>query len=267
MCVEREYFHISNQTTWDDARNHCQICYKDLTPITPTNAEVIGFNLSSDYWVGLRQIMNGSNFWQRWVNGEPVLYQNWYPGHPIPKKKPEPQPTCPPPPPSSPPTPAPPINNTKPEVFQCPAFAKLCSCLTSHENNSHDFDPSIIYNIHNDTFLSGLMWCPALSKLCACLNSSEDNETFITESTTVLTTSSLLTTPATTMLPAISFPQITISEPEYIEDSCVALLIFGMWQEKQCNETLPYICYDGKYLRLTLIYSNFIQGIILLVAA
>lgn len=33
---------------------------------------------------------------------------------------------------------------------------------------------------------------------------------------------------------------------KYIEDSCVALLSFGMWKEKLCNESLPFICYDGK---------------------
>lgn len=52
-------------------------------------------------------------------------------------------------------------------------------------------------------------------------------------------------------------------EPEYIEDSCVALLSFGMWQEKKCSEALPYICYDGKdfhfflkqHLSLTLIFT------------
>lgn len=242
MSAERDYFPILNQTTWAVARNHCQICYKDLSPITPTNAEVIGLMLNSDYWIGLRRNMNGSKFWSRWVNGEPVLYQNWYPGHPVPKKKPVPQPTCPPPPP-----PPPVINNTKPEVLQCPAFAKLCSCLNSSED---DIDPTTMYNIYNNnTSPLGIMWCPALLKLCTCLNSSKDNQTSITKPTTVFTTSTYVTSPTSptpTMLLSTSSPEIIISEPEYIEDSCVVLLSFGMWQEKQCNESLPYICYDGK---------------------
>ncbi|KAK3566735.1 hypothetical protein QTP86_004457 [Hemibagrus guttatus] len=173
--------------------------------------------------------MSGSKFWSQWANGEPVLYQNWYPGHPVPKKKPEPQPTCPPPPA---------INNTKTEVMQCPAFMNLCDCLNSSSGYDDDFiwGPTEMFNT-----TPGKKWCPALAKLCDCLNSTEKNETSLTQSTTTL---------APTTLPSTSTisPASTISsdlEPEYIEDSCVVLLSFGMWQEKRCNEFLPYICYDG----------------------
>lgn len=260
MYAERDYFRESNLTTWDDARNHCQICYKDLTTITPTNAESLGLNLTSDYWIGLRQNISGSKFWSRWANGEPVLYQNWYPGHPVPKKIPQPQPTCPTPPA---------VNNTKTEVMQCPAFAKLCACLNSSADIYGDLfpEPTTMLNTTSNNTAPEMMWCPALVNLCACLNSSEDNNTSITEPTPHTVTS-----PTPPMLPSTSFPASTISyelEPEYIEDSCVALLSFGMWQEKQCNESLPYICYDGKDLYsliLTLIYKNYMQGIILLLA-
>ncbi|KAK3546448.1 hypothetical protein QTP70_026303, partial [Hemibagrus guttatus] len=231
ICAEREYFYKPNLTTWDNARLQCQACYKDLTTITPLNAEVIGLNLTSDYWIGLRQNMSGSKFWSQWANGEPVLYQNWYPGHPVPKKKPEPQPTCPPPPA---------INNTKTEVMQCPAFMNLCDCLNSSSGYDDDFiwGPTEMFNT-----TPGKKWCPALAKLCDCLNSTEKNETSLTQSTTTL---------APTTLPSTSTisPASTISsdlEPEYIEDSCVVLLSFGMWQEKRCNEFLPYICYDERF--------------------
>lgn len=242
MYAERDYFYKPNQTTWENARFECQKCYKDLTTITPTNAESLSSNITSDYWIGLRQNISGSKFWSRWVNGEPVIYQNWYPGHPVPKKKPEPPLICPCPPPPPPP---PIINNTKTEVMQCPAFAKLCACLNSSKSNDYDYflEPTTINSTVSE------MWCPALAKLCACMNSSEDNETLITESTTVFTPSTFVTSPTPTMLLSTSSPAINISvdlEPAYIEDSCVALLSFGMWQEKQCNLTLPYICYDGK---------------------
>ncbi|XP_053486089.1 receptor-type tyrosine-protein phosphatase eta [Ictalurus furcatus] len=233
ICAERDYFYEPDNATWDKARLNCQECYKDLTTITPANAEILGLNLTSDYWIGLRQNINGSKFWSRWANGEPVLYQNWYPGHPVPKKKPEPQPTCPTPPA---------INNTKIEVMQCPAFTKLCACL----NSSDDNDNYLTWETNN----SSVMWCPALAELCACLNSSREPETSITESTTVFTTSNFVTSPTPTTLAPTSSPASTISndlEPEYIEDSCVALLSFGMWQEKKCSEALPYICYDERF--------------------
>ncbi|XP_034159920.2 receptor-type tyrosine-protein phosphatase eta [Pangasianodon hypophthalmus] len=240
ICAERVYFHGPRPATWDNARLYCQACYTDLTTITLANAEVLGLNLTSDYWIGLRQNMSGSKFWSRWANGEPVLYQNWYPGHPVPKKKPEPQPTCPTPPA---------INNTKTEVMQCPAFAKLCECLNASGGNDEDliFESTTMFNTTINSTVTGMMWCPTLAKLCACLNSSEDNETSITESTTVFTT---VTSPTPTVLVTTSSPTSTTSndlEPEYIEDSCVALLSFGMWQEKQCNEFLPYICYDERF--------------------
>lgn len=202
MCVERNYFYKPGPATWDDARHHCQACFKDLTTITPTNAEFLGLNLTSDYWIGLRKNISGSIFWSRWANGEPVLYQNWYPGHPVLKKKPG---------------------------MQCPAFTKLCACLNSSEDNRT---------------MSGMMWCPALASFCSCLDSSNGNETSIPKPTVVFTTSNFV--PSLT-----STPTSTIShdlESVYIEDSCVALLSFGMWQEMQCNEPLPYICYDGKDL-------------------
>lgn len=222
MCAEREYFYKPGPDTWDNARLQCQACYKDLTTITPTNAEFLGWNLTSDYWIGLRQNINGSKLWSRWANGEPVLYQNWYPGHPVPKKKSEPQPTCQ--------TPL-----AKTEVMQCPAFAKLCTCLNSSEDDNDDL--ILQASLRNNTDF-GMMQCPALAKLCACLHSYEDNEMSIPKSTTNAAS------PTPTMV--VSTSTSNDLEPEYIEDFCVALLSFGMWQEMPCNESLPYICYDGK---------------------
>lgn len=201
-CAERDYFYKSNSTTWDDARLQCQACYTDLATITPTNAEVLSHNLTSDYWIGLRQNVSGSKFWSQWANGEPVLYQNWYPGHPVPKKMPEPEPQ--------------------------PQPQPMCPIPLTYDN-------------------ADVMQCPDLEKLCACLNSSEDNEIPIMESTVLFPTSSFVTSPTPTILASTSTIN-NVSEPEYTEDSCVVLLSFGMWQEKQCDELLPYICYDGKFV-------------------
>ncbi|KAM9501485.1 receptor-type tyrosine-protein phosphatase eta [Clarias gariepinus] len=233
ISTERDYFYKPNATTWDDARLQCQACYKDLTTITPAAAELIIRNLTDDYWIGLRQNTSASKFWSQWANGEPVIYQNWYPGHPVPKKIPVPQPTCPPPPPV--------INNTNPQVMQCPAFARLCACLNTTEKDD-------LFNMDNNSAVTEMM-CPALGKLCDCLNASEYNPP-ITVSPTVFTTTHLVTssTPRMLVSPNSSISTIIDNlEPQYIEDSCVVLLSFGMWQEKHCNESLPYICYDDRF--------------------
>lgn len=192
--------------------------------------------------------MSDSESWSRWANGEPVLYQNWYPGHPVPQKKPEPQPTCPPPPI---------INNTKTEVMQCPAFMKLCDCLNSSLGyEDYLMEATEMFNTTNSTEKK----CPALAKLCDCLNSAEENETSLRESTTTLAPITLL---STSTIP----PATTISsdlEPEYIEDYCVVLLSFGMWREKQCNESLPYICYDGKDTASQFVSNTFYLHFLLL---
>ncbi|KAF5907070.1 receptor-type tyrosine-protein phosphatase eta-like [Clarias magur] len=233
ISTERDYFYKHNATTWDDARLQCQACYKDLTTITPAAAEFLINNLTADYWIGLRQNISGSKFWSQWANGDPVIYQNWYPGHPVPKKIPVPEPTCPPPPPV--------INNTNTQVMQCPAFERLCACLNTTETD-------YLSNMDNNSAVTEMM-CPALGKLCDCLNASEYN-TPITVSPTVFTTTHLVTSSTPRMLVSPNSSISTIIdhlEPQYIEDSCVVLLSFGMWQEKHCNESLPYICYDDRF--------------------
>ncbi|XP_052005844.1 integumentary mucin A.1-like [Xyrauchen texanus] len=90
--AEEQYFLLSsgtnntNGTTWDEARFYCQVCYKELATINSRNVHLIVQNLISDYWIGLRESFNGSIPWSKWSNGDPVTYQNWYPGHPVPKK-------------------------------------------------------------------------------------------------------------------------------------------------------------------------------------
>ncbi|KAL7876093.1 hypothetical protein AOLI_G00110560 [Acnodon oligacanthus] len=105
IWAEEQYYLVSLNDTWDNARNYCQKCYKDLTTITPGNVQLIqnliiqipisqnftaqnltAQNLtaqnftaqkrSSAYWIGLRQNFSGSLFWSQWSNGAPVIYQN-----------------------------------------------------------------------------------------------------------------------------------------------------------------------------------------------
>ncbi|KAK1796980.1 hypothetical protein P4O66_008376, partial [Electrophorus voltai] len=73
-------------------------------------------------------------------------------------------------------------------------------------------------------------------------NTTMGMTTSLTESSTVTSTS--VTTEASD------------TDPDaYIEDSCVALLSFGMWWEKHCSDLLPYICYDEVFYG-TVVVSN-----------
>ncbi|XP_050990734.1 integumentary mucin C.1-like [Labeo rohita] len=97
IWAEEQYFLQSPNATWDEARLYCQSCFKELTTITSRNVHLIVQNLSSDYWVGLRKSYNGSFSWakwSKWSNGDPVTYQNWYPGHPVPNKEKKLIPVC-----------------------------------------------------------------------------------------------------------------------------------------------------------------------------
>ncbi|RVE60538.1 hypothetical protein OJAV_G00181850 [Oryzias javanicus] len=171
--AEREYFFLAVPQTWDDARSHCQICFKDLVTVTPENIWIIIKKVVTDHWIGLRKhhpsnvtnnnltnvdnnltniinisnnsinrvslaftnsslsnpidsLTNTSNIliqtnisklidsilsnnsssnitsnstdtlyeaWSCWANGDPVMFQNWYPGMPQ-KKSPIPNINC-----------------------------------------------------------------------------------------------------------------------------------------------------------------------------
>ncbi len=70
------------------------------------------------------------------------------------------------------------------------------------------------------------------------------NATTTKGATTEGATTESTTTESTTTSNCIFEPK---PDPEqYIEDACVVLLSFGMWKEKDCNKSLPYICYEGK---------------------
>ncbi|XP_054863900.1 fibronectin-like isoform X2 [Amphiprion ocellaris] len=89
--AERQYFIQNNSLTWNEARNYCQVCFTDLVTLSHDNIEVIVKRLSSQHWIGLRKSFNStSNYtgnismsWSHWSNGEPLTFQNWYPGWPL----------------------------------------------------------------------------------------------------------------------------------------------------------------------------------------
>lgn len=134
----------------------CQVCFEDLMTLTPENIQTITQKLTSVYWVGLRKKFNSTSnpsmFWSHWANGDPLTFQNWYPGWPV---------------------------------------------------------------LRSSSFTNG--------------------RSFSRNTTEIVTETSW-------------FPNITdqnLMEND-IEDSCVVMLSFGAWVERNCSELLPFICYEGK---------------------
>ncbi|XP_024144309.1 receptor-type tyrosine-protein phosphatase eta isoform X2 [Oryzias melastigma] len=58
--AEREYFFLPIPLTWDTARNHCQVCFKDLVTVTPENVLIIVKKINTDHWIGLRKQPSGN---------------------------------------------------------------------------------------------------------------------------------------------------------------------------------------------------------------
>ncbi|KAM7366272.1 hypothetical protein PAMP_015726 [Pampus punctatissimus] len=196
--AEREYFPQSTDLTWDEARNHCQVCFKDLTTLTPANIHNIALKLvsNSTYWVGLRKNFNSTSDssipWTRWANGDPLTFQNWYPGWPVLKPA------------------------TKSDCCSC-----SCSCPAV---------TNVSQNItHNITLVPQNM------------SSSPEWGTNTTQYTT-----SVLTEATCTPTPMMSLDELDTDQ--YIEDSCVAMLSFGGWVERNCLELLPFICYEDDFI-------------------
>ncbi|KTG22888.1 hypothetical protein cypCar_00034748 [Cyprinus carpio] len=218
IWAEEQYFPQSRNATWDEGRLHCKSCFKELTTITSRNVHLIVQNLSSDYWVGLRKSYNDSiqrGEWPAWSNGDPVTYQNWYPGHPVPF------PIC---------------SSTTQSPLSTPMTSTQASTVTSASVSSK-----------NDT-------CPILSEMLLCLNMTcgdlesamgmcKRTPTVTPKTTTYSTSFNAPTTGTTTESTSNCKP----NPGQYIKDACVVLLSSGMWKEKDCNISLPFICYEERF--------------------
>ncbi|XP_076829190.1 uncharacterized protein LOC143475286 isoform X1 [Brachyhypopomus gauderio] len=179
----KEYYYPQDiPQTWDDARKFCQSCFKDLVIITIENAQSIVHNLTSDYWIGLRQSFNGSRPWSQWANGDPFSFQNWYPGRPVLKKPVVPVPTCPTPTT----TPTTTLTSTY-SLPHSPTHSSTHSLAYYATDSSTDFSTDSTTDSTTDsarnstststptisTTVNEMMYCPALTKLLSCLNSSD----------------------------------------------------------------------------------------------
>ncbi|XP_040886707.1 receptor-type tyrosine-protein phosphatase eta [Toxotes jaculatrix] len=212
--AEREYFPQARNLTWDEARNHCQICFKDLVTLTPDNTQGIARNLSSDHWIGLRKnfysTFNSTVFWTRWANGDPLAFQNWYPGWPVFKSPPPKQACCS-------------CSCTCPATTPAPATTSLAAYTEFISlNTTSEFGDFMTENVTDSSIFT----------------TTGQN---LTNNTTHMDfTAECVRSP---MLP----PDVPETDENYIEDSCVAMLSFGAWVEKNCSELLPFICYEDRF--------------------
>ncbi|XP_048885745.1 receptor-type tyrosine-protein phosphatase eta [Brienomyrus brachyistius] len=169
--AERQYYLQGNASNWDDAREYCQLCFKDLASLTAENMALIASCLNGSYWVGLRKNLS---VWSVWSNGDPVTFQNWYPGWPAPPKTKQVV-----------------INQT-----QFPPEIPNNSCYIEIEDVCRNFTNYTKFYVYK-----------------------EESEA----------------------------PPPVIQEVPIIEDTCVSVMSFGMWQDQNCSELKPYICYEDRF--------------------
>ncbi|XP_014844800.1 PREDICTED: fibronectin-like [Poecilia mexicana] len=304
-AAERQYFISPHNASWADARNHCQVCFKEMVTLTPQNIHVIAKIINSTHWIGLRKYINYNDTynetddydydsdydyynstntssksfgtpWTLWANGDPIVFQNWYPGFPL-FKSPLPKIdccscscTCPAPPRWT--TPSPTTSMTSPSPtgsttgFPTGSVVAEYSSrdstnITVTESYDNTTDSTSLYDVETDMDMltNATEWLNT-----TWLNATEGanitrraNITQPWESTTAparhTTDSPWTTTPQppivstcerSPMLP----PIIPENNKNYIENSCVVILAFGPWVERECFEELPFICYEDRFM-------------------
>ncbi|XP_043954134.1 fibronectin-like [Gambusia affinis] len=299
-AAERQYFISSHNASWADARNHCQVCFKEMVTLTPENAHIIAKIINSTHWIGLRKYINYNDTynetddydsdydyynstntssksfgtpWTRWANGDPLSFQNWYPGFPL-FKSPLPKIdccscscTCPAPPRTT--------TTTKTTTPSAPTVTSPSSTRSTTgfptgsvvpKNSSGEptgpnitvtdvTDSTDLYNVETEKGVS--MNVTDWANFTQGANFTRTGITQAWESTTanaVHTTDSPWTT--TPQLPIFSTcerspmlpPVIPENNKNYIENSCVVVLAFGPWVERECFEKLPFICYEDRFM-------------------
>ncbi|CAI5668849.1 unnamed protein product [Oreochromis niloticus] len=280
--AQREYFIQRKNLTWVDARNYCQACFKELVTLTPDNSQALARNITYDHWIGLRKNFNFKNNsidnstgdltstvasytetsftthyindsdssspimnWTQWANGDPLAFQNWYPGWPLPKPSPKPP------------------NKTVCCSCSCTCPARPTTPMTTNAEFTTP-NTTTTQSGHNVTSWSH---DPAeTTEFTPDFTSTDESTTHVTgtknmttqRTTPYFSTSAPWTTPEMPL--AAQCEKSPVPEPQepededdsndknYIEDSCVAMLSFGPWIEKSCLELLPFICYEDRFM-------------------
>ncbi|KAG7243407.1 hypothetical protein INR49_011864 [Caranx melampygus] len=275
--AEHDYFYpktLNLTLTWEQARNHCQVCFKDLVTVTPSNSHWIASNLSSASWIGLRKNFNWTtisnsttglnstaNFnWTGWANGDPLTFQNWYPGWPV-FKSPFPRRDC-----CS-------CSCTCPaaSALTTPSFTRYTSFTTSNVMNySEQVTSNFSTTSQPVTGVTGLSTDTTNQPLTGVTGNSTNttnqpvtgvsgNSTNTTNQPVTGvsgnlgdTTDQLFTEEGEIFgqceRSPMPLPDVPDPDELYIEDSCVAMLMFGAWVEKDCSDLLPFICYEEHFV-------------------
>ncbi|XP_031648006.1 receptor-type tyrosine-protein phosphatase eta-like [Oncorhynchus kisutch] len=233
--AERQYFLQSNSSTWEQARLHCQVCYKELVSLTPDNNLQLVQNLNSSYWIGLRKtIRNDSYPWSSWSNGDPLTFQNWYPGHPVLSKP----------------------NDHVMKVNYGSSLPNECGCSCTNENKPTNVTPApTAAGSYNDTGygndtddpfpedenMTTLSMMEAMAKMK--VRETAERTTMATEVTTM--TSEMTTGP--TFFTGVTGGISGTNETDTDENQCIALYSFGLWFDQICSKPTPYICYEDRF--------------------
>ncbi|XP_059932752.1 fibronectin-like isoform X2 [Gadus macrocephalus] len=227
---ERQFFHQSRNASWAEARQHCQVCYKDLVTMSYDNSLPLVEGAKSPQWIGLRETFNETDApWSAWANGDPITFQNWYP-------------VKPPPPVVEPCT-----------TIAAPTVDTRKTTLTTKglpETSSSGFTGTASGDTQKKALTNTAL--PETSSSGFTGTASGDSlQTALTNTALPETSSSGFT--GTASGETSSFTQTYYSDmtflttPQYVREDCVAMHHFGPWVEEDCNTELPYICYDDRY--------------------
>ncbi|XP_054880431.1 receptor-type tyrosine-protein phosphatase H-like [Poeciliopsis prolifica] len=293
-AAERQYFISPHNASWADARNHCQVCFKEMVTLTPQNVHVIARIINSTHWIGLRKYINYNDTynetddydydsdyddynstnstntssksfgtpWTLWANGDPLVFQNWYPGFPL-FKSPLPKIdccscscTCPAPPRTTT-TPTPTTtgsitvsadpesssrNSTEPNITVTDVYENMTDSTSFYDVDTEEdmlMNATEGANFTEGANLRGAKVTQAWGPTTAHVDHTTDSPWTTTPQRPILSTCD-----RSPMLP----PVIPENNKNYIENSCVVILAFGPWVERECFEELPFICYEDRFM-------------------
>ncbi|CAK6952860.1 fibronectin [Scomber scombrus] len=241
--AEQQYFTPNQTSSWNEARNHCQQCFTELVTLTHTNIRDIIQMVSSESWIGLRKNINSSSMaWSQWANGDPLIFQNWYPGYPD-------------------------LNPSQPEKDCC---GSTCPCPEKTTYKMTTSTPVMTYNntssnyaIKTNTDSTYATNTKTSSHYAIKTNTDStyatNPNTDSTYATNPNTDSTYATNPNTDSTYATNPNTVSVKQ-----EFCVATLSFGAWINTDCSKPLRFICYEDAVIaniNVTEVTSNSVNFI------